>query len=171
MTPSLDQIADDFHAFIASFQSVILATVDQTATPDASYAPILQQNGRYYIFISELAQHTANLMNTPTASLLFIEPEEDAKQLFARKRASIQVSAQQLDREHADWTVLLDAMNNQLGGMITVLRDLADFHLFELTPIKANFVTGFGQAYQLTGDQLQTVGHRNGKGHRSSKTA
>jgi len=166
MKPAVDQIADDFHTYIASFQSAIFATVNQSATPDASYAPILQQNGHFYIFISELAQHTENLMTTPTASLLFIEPEEDAGNLFARKRATIQVVARPIARTDADWPGLLDAMQAQLGEMISILRNLADFHLFELTPIKANFVKGFAQAYELEGDRLTAVQHRQGAGHR-----
>ncbi|PLA74621.1 pyridoxamine 5-phosphate oxidase [Hydrogenovibrio sp. SC-1] len=171
MKPALNQIANDFHAFIGTFQSAILATVNATGTPDASYAPILQQNGHFYIFISELAQHTDNLMKTPAASLLFIEAEETASDLFARKRATLKVSARAIERTDADWSKLIDAMEAQLGEMISVLRNLADFHLFELTPTQANFVKGFAQAYELDGEMLQNIQHRKAKGHRSTTSS
>lgn len=164
--PSLDQIADDFHQFIGVFQSAMLATVNEKGEADASYAPVLQQDGRFYIFISELAQHTQNLLDTPTASILFIEAEEDASQLFARKRATLKVSARHLERSESEWEPLIDAMQAQLGDMISVLRNLADFHLFELTPSSANFVKGFAQAYQLDGQTLKQIRHHRGKGHR-----
>lgn len=166
MKPSLNQIADDFYCFIETFQSAILATVNPAGTPDASYAPILQQNGHFYIFISELAQHTDNLIKTPAASLLFIEPEEAASDLFARKRATLTVSARQIQRDDTRWLELIDEMENQFGEMISVLRNLSDFHLFELTPSKANFVKGFAQAYTLEGEQFQNIQHRKGTGHR-----
>ena len=60
-------------SFRRNFKSVVLATVSPEGVPDASYTPyILDDNGNILIFISELAQHTKNLISSPVASLLWI---------------------------------------------------------------------------------------------------
>ncbi|WP_221796742.1 HugZ family protein [Oceanobacter mangrovi] len=153
----LAQIRDDFHAFISGFNSLILATVSADGLPESSYAPFIQLDGRFYIYISELASHTQNLLVKPVASLLLIEAEQDARNLFARKRATIQVHAQVISRDAEDWQRILDQMAEQLGDMIGLVRQLTDFHLFELQPQSAGFVVGFGKAYRLEGDGLAEV--------------
>lgn len=60
MSPQLTAEAAlaEFHAFNQQFNSVMLATVNAEGFADASYAPTLQLNGRFYIYISALAAHT-----------------------------------------------------------------------------------------------------------------
>lgn len=89
----LSNIYNEFNQFIDSHQSVVMATINKAAEPEASYAPVMRHDGRFYVYISELSNHTFNLMEDPQASLLFIEPENDAKHLFARKRATLKATA------------------------------------------------------------------------------
>ncbi len=163
----LAEVLVQFHAFNTSFKSVVLATVNADGDPDASYAPTLQAAGKYYVFVSELAAHTRNLLQSERASLLFIEPEADAN-LFRRQRSMIRVSVGRIGRETAEWSDLLDRYEQALGKMMRNLRGLADFHLFELTPIEATYVRGFGQAYKITGDQLGQIDHLRDRGHGQS---
>lgn len=37
------------------------------------------------------------------------------------------------------------------------LRSLPDFQLFELKPRSGSLVTGFGQAYKLSGERFETI--------------
>ena len=145
------------------FKTVQLATLNPAGNPEASYTPYIKQAGRYYIFISELATHTANILGHPILSLFFIQNEADAKNLFARRRLTIECSATSIPREHQQWDTLLDAFQSEHGPTVEVLRSLPDFHLFELTPSTASYVKGFGQAFTLEGANLQTVKQSKGK--------
>lgn len=164
---SLEEVLAQFHAFNAGFKSVVLATVNADGHADASYAPTLQDGGKYYVFVSELAAHTRNLLQAECVSLLFIEPETEVN-LFRRQRSMIRASVRWIGREEAEWSPLLDRYEQVLGKMMRQLRGLADFHLFELTPIEATYVRGFGQAYKIAGEQLGHIDHLRDRGHGQS---
>jgi len=99
----LQSIYNEFKDFITGFESVILGTISKDSKPESSYAPVLQHNNRFYIYVSELSSHTQNLIDVPKASLLFIEPEQEAKHLFARKRATINTDVNHIERETNEW--------------------------------------------------------------------
>lgn len=166
---SLNEIRDEFHSFIDDKESVILGTVNKDGEPEASYAPVLRINHRFYIYVSELSQHTGNLQNTPKASLLFIEDETSSKQIFARQRATLKAKAKLIERKSDLWEVVLDSFEEKFGGMIPMLRPLEDFHLFEFTSEEAGYVRGFAQAYRIAGEELSEVAHRNDRGHGRSR--
>jgi hypothetical protein len=63
----------------------------------------------------------------------------------------------------------MDLYGETLGETAQNLRHLADFHLFEVTIEQANFVRGFAQAYELSGEDLRQVRHINDRGHGQSK--
>lgn len=165
----LQSIYNEFKSFIGSFETVILATTDASLHPESSYAPVLQYNNRFYIYVSELSNHTQNLMDMPKASLLFIEPEQEAKHLFARKRATLKAVSTHIERDTEQWHEMLDLMENKFGEIIQMLKPLEDFHLFEFTTQGAGYVRGFAQAYRLEGEDLSNVTHINDRGHGKSK--
>lgn len=166
---SLNEIHNEFHAFIDDKDSVILGTINEDKTPEASYAPVLRVNHRFYIYVSELSKHTENLKSTLKASLLFIEDETTCKQLFARQRATLKAKAKLIERNSDLWEVILDSFEEKFGPMIPMLRPLEDFHLFEFTSDEASYVRGFAQAYRLNGQELSEVAHKNDRGHGRSK--
>lgn len=155
MTPKLtaEEALAEFHAFNQSFNSVMLATTNADGFADASYAPTLQLNGRFYIYVSALAAHTQNLMQTPKVSLLFIEPEIPAN-LFRRQRSMIRCKANPISRETDDWRSLMNTFEQKMGKMMRTLRELTDFQLFELIPMQATYVRGFAQTYHFSAEQL-----------------
>jgi putative heme iron utilization protein len=153
---SIEAVIAEFHAFNARFNSVMLATVSADGFADASYAPTIQYQGKFHLYISELARHTQNLFNQPVVSLLFMEPENEAN-VFRRQRSMIRCEARVISRDTTQWAIILDKYEEKLGKMMRHLRDMKDFHLFELTPVNATYVRGFAQAYQLSGDQLQGI--------------
>lgn len=155
MLPKLttEQALAEFHAFNQQFNSVMLATVNAEGFADASYAPTLQLNGRFYIYISALAAHTQNVLHKPAASLLFIEPETPAN-LFRRQRSMIRCRAEPIARETQAWAQLMDRFEQVLGKMMRTLRELTDFHLIELTPTQATYVRGFAQTYHFSEEEL-----------------
>lgn len=145
-------------AFREQQQSVLLATLDSAQNPTASYAPFYFADGQFYIFISQLAEHTQNLQQHPQASLLLIADEQDSANIFARQRLSYRCQAHEITRDSAEYDAILDAFQHKVGKMLGLLRGLGDFHLYALKPSSGDYVEGFGKAYRLCGvllDQLE----------------
>ncbi len=163
--PQFDSIAilEEAENLVTQFKTVQLATLNREGNPEASYSPYIRRSGHYYIFISALASHTENILQHPTLSLFFVQNEDDAKNMFARKRLSIECFAKPLAREDEQWDGIIDALFDAHGPTVNVLRSLADFQLFELTPLSANYIKGFGQAFKLEGEKLNKVRQITGK--------
>lgn len=140
---------EEMWLFAAAFQSIEIATVSAQFEPEASYAPVLLEDGVFYLYLSQLAKHTRNLQQNPKLSLLFIESEQDAANLFARKRATFACRSEIIERDSEQWNHILDAMEDKHGEMMQMIRGLNDFQLFACTPYSAKFVEGFAQAYSF----------------------
>ncbi len=165
----LEQVLTEFHEFNSSHSSVILGTVNKDGNADASYAPVLQKDHQYYVYISELAVHTPNLLNHLNVSLLFIEPEDKARNLFKRKRSSIRAEAETISRDSTEFANIMDDYTKAFGKIMRNLSQSKDFHLFKLTPKHATFVRGFGQAYNIVGERLDEILHMGDRGHGKAK--
>ena len=152
--------ASQLAQLLTTQQTLQLATLDTNGKPAISYAPFIRDEmGDFYIFISGLASHTQDLLRHPNVAVMLIADEQDTRQIFARTRATYQCSAAVVARETPEATSLLDAMQARFGEVVGVLRGLGDFVLFRLKPQSGRFVMGFGQAFTLTGDGLQTLEH------------
>jgi heme iron utilization protein len=110
---------------------------------------VRDEAGCFYIFVSELAAHTANLLANPTASVMLIRPESESSNLFARERAVFICKPREIGRNEQLYATQLKAMQTQFGEVVSLLRSLPDFHLFALCPESARYVAGFGQAYTI----------------------
>lgn len=144
-------IAEQVNALLSKVASTQIASLDENSQAQASYTPYLWHQHKVYIFVSELASHTRNLRQRPNASLMMIEDEADAKNIFARQRLILESEAAFIPRDHADWTELLAAFEARHGSTVTLLKKLSDFHLICLTPRRGSYVKGFGQAYAFEG--------------------
>lgn len=142
-----------------------LATVDGEGRPNVSYAPFVQNQEGYFILISHIARHARNLDINPQVSIMMIEDEATAKQLFARKRLTFDAVAQAVERNSDLWLQVIGQMVDRFGDIIDNLKQLEDFTLYCLKPEKGLFVKGFGQAYQVSGDDLVDFVHLE-QGHR-----
>lgn len=137
-------------SLIEQQQTAVLATVSPSGEPLSSYAPFHRDaDGVFYIFISELAEHTRNLADNPKASVFLIEPESEAKNPFARRRAVFQCRAERIPRDANVFSQVMAAMTEHFGDTVALLQSLADFHLYALHPNKGTYVAGFGQAFEL----------------------
>lgn len=143
-TPS-DTILD----FLSGRRSVILSTLDEKGLPHTSYAPFLWHEERCYIYISEAARHTAHLMERPLCSLLFIEDENEAERIFARRRVMLSCGVEEIPDERPLHGEILTGMEERFGAIVATLRGLQDFHLFALAPRSGEAVFGFGEAYLI----------------------
>lgn len=165
----LEKVLGEFHEFNRSHDSVVLGTVNKEGNADTSYAPVLHKNNEFYVYISELAVHTPNMFNHLNASLLFIEPEDKATNLFKRKRSTIRVSAKNIKRDTAEFNSIMDDYADNFGKIMRNLSQSKDFHLFQLQPQGATYVRGFGQAYRISGSNLDQIQHMGDRGHGQSK--
>ncbi|HAS6199133.1 TPA: heme utilization protein HutZ [Vibrio vulnificus] len=146
-------------------QTLQLATVDTDGRPNVSYAPFVQNQEGYFVLISKIARHARNLLENPQVSLMMIEDEEGAKQLFARKRLTFDAVASVIERDTQLWHQVITQMEERFGEIVSGLSQLEDFVLFNLKAERGLFVKGFGQAYQVSGDDLVDFVHLQ-EGHR-----
>jgi len=144
--------------FLAGFRSLIMATASADGVPDASYAPYVRiDDNAFYVNLSDLSTHTGNLLATPLASVLFLQPEDDSKQVFARKRLGFETQAERVERESQLWRQVIDLFESKFGDVAALIRPLADFKLFRLVPRRAVYVRGFAQAYPIEAPDLERL--------------
>lgn len=158
--------------FINSRKSLQLSTVSKDGRPYASYAPFALGDECLYILISEIAVHATNLQHNPKASILIIQDEDSADELFARIRVNYSVDAELIDVDSLQWHAGLAVLTSRHGERINNLSQLSDFKLFKLKPSGGRFVKGFGRAYTLAGGTLagEIVSHMS-DGHKKRDVA
>ena len=129
--------------------TALIASNSADGTPNASYAPYISDpEHALYIFVSQLAAHTDNLLSSGQASALFIRDEDQSPNLFARQRLTYQCSVTEISASSPRYRPLLEQMNDRFGAVIKTLRQLPDFHLLKLHPTSGRYIEGFGSAYQ-----------------------
>ncbi len=139
-----------YHQLIQNQQTLLLATVSEQGEPECSYTPYVKdQNNVFYVFVSELATHTKHMLQTSKVSVLFIQPEQETKNFFARERVVFDCVVSEINQNDALYNNQLDKMNDQFGETVGLLRSLSDFHLLALTPIKGRYIAGFGKAFAI----------------------
>lgn len=154
----LEKAQAEYESFPQEFSSVIISTISQEGIPNASYAPFVMDDSKnIYIYVSGLSTHTQNIESNPRVSVLLIEDEAKADQIFARRRLSFDCTATLVERETVTWNQIVDRFQERFGEIIEVLRGLADFRIFQLTPSEGRFVIGFGAAYHISGDNLDRL--------------
>jgi len=147
-------------AFFKSRKSLILSTLDLQSAIETSVAPFIYKDDKLYIFVSELAKHTQNLLGLiernesskdieqpGLVSAILLADESQTEQIFARERMTLRLSVAEVLDNDKTYPDLLNEFADQFGEVISVLRGLSDFHLFEFTLQKGGYVKGFGQAF------------------------
>lgn len=148
-----DELTDRYRKLIASQKTLLLSTASTDGVPNISYAPFVRDDiGLYYIYVSELASHTVDLLNNPEASIMFIRPESESHNLFARERAVLNCSVKEIMRDTEVYTQRIQALQEKFGKVVSVLCALPDFHLFILHQESGRYVAGFGQAFVIDVD-------------------
>jgi len=140
----------NYQQLIQSQQTLILSTVTEQGKPESSYAPYVRdEQGVFYIYVSELASHTQNMLKTATASILFIQSEKECKNIFARERVVFDCSISEVQKQDECYYKQMLIMKEKLGETVELLQSLPDFHLFALTPINGKYIAGFGKAFSI----------------------
>lgn len=134
--------------FIDQFDTLTMSSMSSKLKPHISYAPFVMQDNKYYICISKMAKHTNNLLNTPTASIMFIEDEAETKNSFARNRVTFDVDVLNIPRDQDQFMDIMELFNDKFGEKASIYKQMSDFYLFELIPDGGRAVFGFGKAYK-----------------------
>ncbi len=164
------RLGPEIKEFRQERRTIQLATVDAEGRPNVSYAPYVQNQEGYFVLISQIARHARNLLENPNVSLMMIEDEDSSKQLFARKRLTFDAVATVVERDTEMWQQVVGQMKDRFGEIIDGLSQLEDFVLFNLKAEQGLFVKGFGQAYQVSGDDLVDFVHLQ-EGHKKIESA
>lgn len=152
-------------SFISQFQSVAIGTIDEKGLSFSSYAPFVYYDHKFYIFISDVAKHAANIKRMSKASLLFIEDESKTEQIFARKRISLQCSSTMIRRDDKTFDEVIDIFKSKFSEeMISMLMGMQDFNLYELSTDYGEGTFGFGEAYNIGGEYMEDLVPRQGSG-------
>ena len=148
------ELKEEILNFIDSRKSLQLSSITQDGRPLASYAPFAIGDECLYVLLSEIAIHAVNLQSNPLASVLIIEDEDSAGELFARLRVNYSVDAEHIEWEDDRWQQGIDTLATRHGDRMSSLSELKDFKLFKLSPTGGRYVKGFGRAYALSGGSL-----------------
>ena len=175
----MSQVEQQCHAFFKSRQSLILSTVSEKGELETSVVPFVElKSGVLAILVSELAQHTQNLLaltayenhklgaNKKSAGLvagLIVADEASTEQLFARERLSLQLHVERVAGESDERRTVLSLMQSQFGDVITVLAGLPDFHCFKLQVESGRYIRGFGAAYAFLNCPCNALQAINGR--------
>ncbi|NEP18306.1 MAG: HugZ family protein [Leptolyngbya sp. SIO4C1] len=155
---AFEQTLAEYQAFPQQFRSLMLSTVSADGSPHASYAPfVVDAERNFYIYVSGLSAHTANLKRSQQVSVLLIEDEAQTQQVFARRRLNYLCAATVLAREGTAWGAIADRFEARFGEIIAMLKTLADFEIFQLQPRSGRFIVGFGAAYRVDPQDLSRL--------------
>ena len=92
---------------------------------------------------------------------MFLEAEEQAENIFSRKRATFDCDAEVVERDSEEWQKIMSLFDDIAGELMQTLRMLADFQLIRLRPNSGLFVKGFGKAYEISGVRMDDLSHVN----------
>lgn len=168
-----NKVQQEIIDFVNDRKSLQLSSLLADGTgPYSSYAPFAVGDDCLYILISEIAIHASNLLANGSASVLIIEDEDTAQELFARKRVNYQVDAKHIVTDEDEWNIGIAALAQRHGTRIDSLSQLEDFKLFRLTPKTGRYVKGFGKAFAFRGESLcgEFVNHLR-EGHKKRDVA
>jgi putative heme iron utilization protein len=110
---------------------------------------VIDDDGAFHVYVSQLAAHTRNLLASGRASVLVIEDESAATQPLARRRLTFQCTAVPVPRDTATHAATLAALRAKLGPAFDLITGLGDFRLICLRPVSGRLVAGFGQAFDV----------------------
>jgi putative heme iron utilization protein len=125
-------------------------------TPLASmvaFAPEPDFSG-FLMHLSQLSQHTRNLLAVPHASLAISEPETGAENPQTLARVSIQGDVDSLPPDAPGYSEAAETYKRRLPASVP-LFDFKDFILFRLVPREARFVAEFARAYTVSAEKLR----------------
>lgn len=110
----------------------------------------------FYIHVSKLGKHTADMENDPRVSLLIAETDDHRADPQTLARVSIRGTAEILPRTDPNYSQV-KSIYLQRFPEAEQLFSLGDFNIWKITPRGGRFVAGFGRAFNLVPEALRKV--------------
>ena len=110
----------------------------------------------FYVHVSELGKHTADMHKDPHVSLLLTETDDLRPDPQTLMRVSIQGVAAVVPRSNPDYS-RVRGLYLECFPEAEQLFHLGDFNLWKITPRSGRFVAGFGRAFNLVPELLRKV--------------
>lgn len=126
-------------------KTLIISSLDNDNKARISYSPFVFDGGKFYIYISKIAEHYNNIVNNNEISIMIIEDEQDVDITFARERISFSGIAR-IVKDRQD---IIDAFSKRQGKSIMDVLVGLDFDLFEIEVSEGRLVKGFGKAFDV----------------------
>ncbi|WP_285768203.1 pyridoxamine 5'-phosphate oxidase family protein [Peribacillus sp. SI8-4] len=159
MAKSIDIPAkkEQYLRFLKKCNTMVISSKDAFGEPFISYAPFVQHEGKFYIYISKISDHYQFIEANERISIMLLEDEQSSTNLFALERVRFQCTAENIGNDGHE-VIFSKFSENHGAPMMGVLRGL-DLSLFELTPKDGRYVIGFGQAFSvdLPADKFEHV--------------
>ncbi len=165
----MKKIYNEYVKFMQDAKSVYISSISEHkggVAPEISYSPsIVDEDKNIYILVSTLSNRTESLIAERNVSLMFIEPEEQCKEIYVRTRLIFVCSTLNIAREmgagHLLWDEKVAQFGAKFGDIIDMLVSFKDFKMFRFRPIRGTFVKGFGKAYTIEGKDMDQIEHIN----------
>ena len=159
MTTDFEQHQSAITKLYSDVKSLSLATMFDENSPLVSYTPFASSKSydKLWILVSDLAVHSKNLKKYPTCSVLIMRDETESPQIYLRERVQLEMTSSMIERSSAEWRTGCDALRERHGDLLNTLEQLTDFHLFTLRPAAGRYVVGFGKAFELVANSLNTI--------------
>lgn len=110
----------------------------------------------FYIHVSRLGKHTADMENDPRVSLLITEADDGRRDPQTLPRVSLRGTAEMLPRTDPGYEEIKKLYLVRFPEA-EQLFSLGDFNLWKITPKGGRFVAGFGRAFNLLPEALRKV--------------
>ena len=137
----------------------VLVDEENGSVADVGHAPFIRVEGCFYIYSSHLSSHIRALLNGSEARFFLIEDEEKSPNIWARIRLKFSADVRELARDNGRFSSLCDQIGQVHGPVMEMIRNFADFHLFEIQPRHGTLVTGFAQAFSVKGPAFELTEH------------
>ena len=110
------------------------------------------------LFISNIAEHTKNIIANPKISLLVIQSElKNAEDLHANGRLTLIGDAEKLDKNN---TELMARYCRYLPDSTGYLA-MHDFQFYRINITQARYIAGFGKMGWMAGDEIVDIKNSN----------
>ena len=147
---------------LASAQTLgisVLVDEESRLFADVGHAPFVRKQECFYIYSSHLSAHVRALVNGAEAQFFLIEDESVAQNIWARVRMKFSAEVSELSRDDPQFSELCDDIAEMHGPVMEMIRNFTDFHLFKIKPEQGVLVTGFAQAFSITGPMFELTEH------------
>lgn len=110
----------------------------------------------FYIHVSKLGKHTADIERNPHVSLLLTEADDHRADPQTLARLSLQGTAEKVTKTDSRYERVRNIYLKRFPEA-EKLFSLGDFGLWRINPKAGRFVAGFGQAFNIVSETLMKV--------------